>query len=157
MIAKATILDFFTKGKIIFATIAAVITFSITLFNQFKGNKMTEISGVVCTDKNGAAPVDATVSISSPVVTQTETDNRGHFRFKLANLQTDTFLLIVTNKKTHTVTKQNEYVNASNGRKDIVVVFDSSMRDGQTYTTHDTAHLHKRMPNLRKIFQGLIH
>jgi hypothetical protein len=65
--------------------------------------------------------------------------------------------LIVQNKRTRTVTKQNEYVNASNGRKDIVVVFDSSMRDGQTYTTHDTAHLHRRMPNLRKIFQGLIH
>jgi hypothetical protein len=157
MIAKASISDFFTKGKVIFATIAAVITFSITLYNQFKGNKTTEISGIVCTDKNGAAPVDATVSISSPVLSQTETDNRGHFRFMLPNLQTDTFLLIVTNKRTHTVTKQNEYVNASNGRKDILVVFDSSMRDGQTYTTHDTAHLHRRMPNLGKIFQRLIH
>jgi hypothetical protein len=157
MIVKATIVEFFSKGKVIFATIAAIITFSITMYNQFKGSKTTEISGVVMSNKSMAAPIDALVKISSPIEKQTETDSKGHFRFKLENLQNDTFLLVVMNKKTGTVTKQNEYVNASHGRNDIVVVFDSTMRNGGIYTTYDTANHRKRLPSLRKIFQGLVH
>jgi hypothetical protein len=156
MITKTKITDFFSKTKIIFATIAAVITFSITLFNQFKSNKSTVISGVVSSYTNAGGPVDAVVKISSPVQASTETDSRGRFRFKLDNLQTDTFLLIVQNKRTNTVMKQNEYVNASSGRTDISVIFDSSMKDGQTYTSTDTAHQRRRQgPNLRKVLQGV--
>jgi hypothetical protein len=157
-ITKASIIDFFSKGKVIFATIAAVMTFSITLYNQFKGNKTTEISGVVASDKSQAAPVDAVVRISSPIQAQTETDSRGRFRFKLENLQSDTFLLVVQNKRTNTVAKQNEYVNASRGRTDIVVLFDSNMRNGGVYTTWDTSRRSRRaVPNLKKIVQGLFH
>ncbi len=157
MITKTSIVDFFSKSKVIFATIAAIITFSITLFNQFKSSKSTEISGVVSSYKDAGSPVDAIVRISSPIQAQTETDSRGRFKFKISNLQTDTFLLIVQNKRTNTVTKQNEYVNASHGRTDIIVVFDSSMKDGQSYTSYDTLHQHRRPPNIKKIFQGLFH
>jgi hypothetical protein len=157
MITKATLTDFFSKGKVIFATVAAVITFSITLYNQFKSNRATEISGVVSVDKDFDKPVDAVVRISSPIQAQTETDSRGRFKFKLENLQSDTFLLIVQNKRTNTIAKQNEFVNASHGRTDIVVLFDPSMKDGQTYTSYDTVHQHRRQPNLKKIFQGLFH
>jgi hypothetical protein len=110
MITRTSILDFFSRTKIIFATIAAVITFSITLYNQFKSNHATEISGIVTTNKGYISPVDAVVRISSPIQAQTETDAQGRFKFKLQNLQSDTFLLIVQNKRTNTVTKQNEYV-----------------------------------------------
>jgi hypothetical protein len=65
-ITKATIVDFFSKTKVIFATIAAIITFSITMYNQFKGSKTTEISGIVALD-NVNNPVDAVVRISSPI------------------------------------------------------------------------------------------
>jgi hypothetical protein len=65
-ITKATIVDFFSKTKVIFATIAAIITFSITMYNQFKGSKTTEISGIVALD-NVNDPVDAVVRISSPI------------------------------------------------------------------------------------------
>jgi hypothetical protein len=156
-ITKATAIDFFSKTKVIFATIAAIITFSITMYNQFKGSKTTEISGIVASDKTAADPVDAVVRITSPIQAQTETDAKGHFRFKLQNLQTDTFLLVVQNNKTKTVTKQNEYVNASQGRKDIVVLFDSNMRNGGVYTTFDSSRHSRRTPNLRKVFQGLFH
>ncbi len=155
-ITKASIVDFFSKTKVIFATIAAIITFSITMYNQFKGSKTTEISGIVALD-NVNNPVDALVRISSPIEKSTETDARGHFRFRLDNCQTDTFLLVVQNNRTKTVTKQNEYVNASQGRKDIVVLFDSNMRNGSTYTTYDTAHHYRRAPNLKKVLQGLFH
>ncbi len=156
-ITKATIVDFFSKTKVIFATIAAIITFSITMYNQFKGSKTTEISGIVALD-NVNDPVDALVRITSPIVAETETDAKGHFRFKLQNLQTDTFLLVVQNNRTKTVTKQNEYVNASQGRKDIVVLFDSDMSNGGVYTTIDSSrHNRSKPPNLRKVFQGLFH
>jgi hypothetical protein len=157
MITKASVIDFFSKSKVIFATCAAVITFSITMYNQFKGSKATEISGMVSNNKDLTVPIDAVVRISSPIQAQTETDSRGRFKFKLENLQSDTFLLIVQNKRTNTVTKQNEYVNASHGRTDIVVLFDSNMKDGHVYTTYDTAHQRRRQPNLKKIFQGLFH
>jgi hypothetical protein len=158
MITKTTIVDFFSKGKVIFATVAAVVTFSITMYNQFKTNKSTEISGVVSADKDFTVPVDAIVRISSPVQAQTETDSRGRFKFKLQNLQSDTFLLIVQNKKTNTVTKQNEYVNASSGRTDIAVFFDADMKPGQVYTSYDkddTLHQNKKQPSLKKILRGL--
>jgi hypothetical protein len=157
-ITKATVADFFSKTKVIFATVAAIVTFSITMYNQFKGSKTTEISGVVALDKAQPIPIDAVVQISSPIQAQTETDSKGRFRFKLDNLQTDTFLLIVRNKRTNTVTKQNEYVNASHGRTDIVVLFDSNMQAGGTYTSYDTARRTRRQgPNIKKFFQGLLH
>lgn len=157
-ITKAAVVAFFSKTKIIFATVAAIITFSITLYNQFKSNKTTEISGIVESNKYQAAPVDAVVQISSPIQQQTVTDSRGRFKFRVANLQTDTFLLVVRNVRTNTVTKQNEYVNASRGRTDIVVVFDSSMRAGGVYTSSDTSRHSRRPPvNLRKFFQRLVH
>jgi hypothetical protein len=156
-ITKATVIDFFSKTKVIFATIAAIVTFSITMYNQFKGSKTTEISGIVGLD-NVNDPVDAVVRISSPIQQTTETDAKGHFKFKIDNCQTDTFLLVVQNNRTKTVTKQNEYVNASQGRKDIVVLFDSNMRNGGVYTTIDSSRHNRSRPlNLRKVFQGLLH
>jgi predicted lipase len=156
MITKDQTIAFFSKSKVIFATIAAVVTFSITLFNQFKSSRSTEISGSVSSIRTAGGPVDATVQISSPISAQTETDNHGRFKFKIENLQTDTFLLIVRNKRTNTVMKQSEYVSASHGRTDITVVFDSSMVDGQTYSTSDTTRLRRRQgPNLKKVLQNV--
>jgi predicted lipase len=157
MINKDQIIGFFSKSKVIFATTAAVITFSITLYNQFKSGRSTEISGSVSTIRTAGGPVDAVVQISSPISAQTETDNRGRFKFKIDNLQTDTFLLIVRNKRTNTVMKQNEYVTSSRGRTDITVVFDSSMIDGQTYNSSDTTRLRRRVggPNIKKFVQGV--
>ncbi len=128
------IIDWFTKGKVIFVTIAGVITFSITMYNQFKSTKTTEISGVVSSNKDIVVPVDAIVKISSPIQGQTETDSKGRFKFKIDNLKSDTFLLIIQNKKTNTETKQNEYVDAARGRNDIMVLFNSDIRDGRIYT-----------------------
>jgi hypothetical protein len=125
MITKASIIGFFSTGKIIFASVAAVITFSITLYNQFKSVPTTEISGFVSADKNAMVPVDAVVKIISPIQSQTETDSKGRFKFKLPNIQSDTFLLIIQNKKTNIETKQDEYVDAANGKKDIYVLFNS--------------------------------
>lgn len=156
-ITKATIVEFFSKTKVIFATIAAILTFCITMYNQFKGSKTTVISGIVASDNIHGDPVDAVVRISSPIQAQTETDAKGHFKFKLDNCQTDTFLLVVQNNRTKTVTKQNEYVNASRGRTDIVVLFDSNMKNGGVYTTIDSSRHNRKPPNLRKIFQGLLH
>jgi hypothetical protein len=156
MTTKDQITAFFSKSKVIFATIAAVVTFSITLFNQFKSSRSTVISGSVSSIKTSGGPVDAVVQISSPISAQTETDKNGRFKFKIDNLQTDTFLLIVRNKRTNTVMKQNEYVSASSGRTDITVVFDSSMIDGQTYNSSDTSRLHRRQgPNIKKFVQGV--
>ncbi|HTI11365.1 MAG TPA: hypothetical protein VL832_22485 [Puia sp.] len=155
MISRATLTDFFSKSKVIFATFAAIITFSITLYNQFKGSRATEISGIVADEKNSAKPVDAVVRISSPIQAQTETDSRGRFKFRLENLPSDTFLLIVQNKRTNTITKQNEFVNASRGRTDIVVLFDAEMRDGGIYNSYDTVHQRRRQTSLKKIVEGL--
>jgi len=158
---KANIIDWFSKSKVIFATIAAVVTFSITLYNQFKSNKTTEISGIVSSNKDLASPipVDAIVKISSPIQAQTETDSRGRFKFKIENIQSDTFLLIVQNKRTNTITKQNEYVSAGRGRTDIVVLFTSDMQNGKSYISYDrndTTHTGRRKPdvisNLKDIF-----
>ena len=126
MITKASIIGFFSKGKIIFASVAAVITFSITLYNQFKSVHTTEISGFVSADKSTMIPIDAVVKIISPVQSQTETDSKGRFKFKLPNIQSDTFLLVIQNKKTNIETKQDEYVDASTGKKDIFVLFNSA-------------------------------
>lgn len=133
MITKTSIIDFFSRGKIIFATIAAVITFSITLYNQFKSTPTTEISGFVSAEKNSIVPVDAVVKLISPISKETETDAKGHFRFKLQNIQSDTFLLVIQNKKTNIETKQNEYVSASDGRKDIFVLFNTSSDEEKVY------------------------
>jgi hypothetical protein len=157
LLTKAAVINFFSKTKIIFATVAAIVTFFITLFNQFKGSKATEISGVVAVNKVQATPVDALVQISSPIQAQTVTDSRGRFRFKINDLKTDTFLLVVTNKRTGTVTKQNEFVDASSGRTDIVVLFDTSMRAGGVYTTVDSARRGRRPPvSIKKLLQGLV-
>jgi hypothetical protein len=156
LLTKTAIIEFFSKTKVIFATVAAIVTFFITLFNQFKGSKTTEISGVVALNKVQVTPVDAIVQISSPIQAQTETDSRGRFKFKINDLQTDTFLLIVTNKHTRTVTKQNEYVRASRGRMDIVVLFDTTMQAGGVYTTTDSAHRGRRPVSIKKLFQGLL-
>ncbi len=133
MISKASIVGFFTKGKIIFASVAAVITFSITLYNQFKSVPTTEISGFVSADKNTIVPVDAVVKIISPIQSQTETDAKGRFKFKLPNIQSDTFLLIIQNKKTNLETKQDEYIDASSGKKDIFVLFNSDQDLAKAY------------------------
>jgi hypothetical protein len=133
MITKASIVGFFTKGKIIFASVAAVITFSITLYNQFKSVPTTEISGFVSADKNSMIPVDAVVKIISPVQSQTETDSKGRFKFKLPNITSDTFLLVIQNKKTNIETKQDEYVDASTGKKDIFVLFNSTQDPEKVY------------------------
>ncbi len=156
MITKASIVGFFTKGKIIFATIAAVVTFSITLYNQFKSVPTTEISGFVTADRNSMIPVDAVVKIISPVQSQTETDSRGRFKFKLPNIQSDTFLLIVQNKKTNIETKQNEWVDASSGKKDIYVLFNSEQDTDKVYAPlgkSTSAAYAKRPPNVMRVFQ----
>jgi hypothetical protein len=133
MISKTSIIGFFSKSKIIFASIAAVVTFSITLYNQFKSVPTTEISGFVSADKNSMVPVDAVVKIISPVQSQTETDSKGRFKFKLPNIQSDTFLLIIQNKKTNIETKQDEYVDAASGKKDIYVLFNSDQDMTKVY------------------------
>ncbi len=159
MLSKSSIIDFFSKGKVIFATVAAVITFTITLYNQFKTAKTTEISGIVSANKDGIAPVDAVVRISSPIQAQTETDSKGRFKFKFQNIQSDTFLLIVQDKRTNTVTKQNEYVNATHGRTDILVLFNAEAKDNRVYTSYEkndtTVHRYKHPPSLKKIVRAL--
>ena len=158
MITKATIVGFFTKSKVIFATIAAVITFSITLYNQFKSVPKTEISGFVSSDKNSMVPVDAVVKIISPIQSQTETDSKGRFKFKLPNIQSDTFLLIVQNKKTNIETKQNEYVDASSGKTDIYVLFNAQQDPDKVYAplgkSMSPAYA-KKAPNVERLFQSI--
>ena len=158
MITKAAIIGFFTKSKIIFASIAAVVTFSITLYNQFKSVPKTEISGFVSADRNSVVPVDAVVKIISPVQSQTETDSKGRFKFKLPNLQSDTFLLIIQNKKTNIETKQNEYVDASDGRKDIYVLFNSDQDLEKVYAplgkSMSPAYA-KRTPNVLRVINQI--
>jgi hypothetical protein len=156
MITRASIVGFFTKGKVIFATVAAMITFSITLYNQFKSIPKTEISGFVSADRNTVVPVDAIVKIISPIQSQTETDSKGRFKFKLPNIQSDTFLLVVQNKKTNIETKQNEYVDASSGRKDIYVLFNSDQDPEKVYAPlgkSTSAAYAKRTPNVVRVFQ----
>ncbi len=158
MITKTSIVGFFTKGKIIFASIAAVITFSITLYNQFKSVPKTEISGFVSADRNSVVPVDAIVKIISPIQSQTETDAKGRFKFKLPNVQSDTFLLIIQNKKTNIETKQNEYVDASSGKTDIYVLFNSDQDPEKVYAPlgKSTSPAYaKRTPNVVRVFQQL--
>lgn len=157
MITKTIVIQFFTKGKVMFASVAAAVTFSITLYNEFRSAKTTEISGMVVTDKTTAKPVDATVRISSPIEKETETDAHGRFKFKLDNLKTDTFLIIVTNKQTHVVAKQDEYVDASSGRKDILVVFDSATRTARIYGASDTLRRHRAPPNITKALRSIFH
>lgn len=155
MITKAAIIGFFTKGKIIFASVAAIITFTITLYNQFKSTPKTEISGFVSADRNTIIPVDAVVKIISPVQSETQTDSKGRFKFKLPNIQSDTFLLIVQNKKTNIETKQNEYVDASSGRKDIYVLFNSDQDQDKVYAPLGksmSAAYARRSPNVLRVF-----
>ncbi len=133
MVNKERIAAWFTNGKVIFATLATVITLSITVYNQFKSKPMTEVSGFVSATKESIVPVDAVVKIISPIQSQTETDGQGKFKFRLENIQSDTFLLLIQNKKTNTEMKQNEYVDASAGRKDILVLFNPNVDDGRIY------------------------
>jgi hypothetical protein len=157
MITKASIVGFFTKGKIIFASVAAVITFSITIYNQFKHVPTTEISGLVSSDPNTVVPVDAVVKIISPIQSQTETDSKGRFKFKLPNIQSDTFLLVIQNKKTSIETKQDEYVDASSGRKDIFVLFNANQDSEKVYAPLGksmTAAYAKKTPNVMRVIQS---
>ncbi|HVY75319.1 MAG TPA: hypothetical protein VG890_10840 [Puia sp.] len=155
---KTSIVTFFTRGKVVFATIAAIITFSITLYNQFKSTPTTEISGFVSTEKESVVPVDAVVKIISPIQSQTETDSRGRFKFKLQNIQSDTFLLVVQNKKTNTETKQNEYINAVQGKKDIFVLFNANIDSEKVYapwgksTSPEYSH---RKPEMLRLFHDI--
>lgn len=156
MITKASIVGFFSKGKIIFASIAAIITFSITLYNQFKSVPKTEISGFVSADRNSIVPIDAVVKIISPIQSETQTDSKGRFKFKLPNLQSDTFLLIVQNKRTNIETKQNEWVDASDGRKDIYVLFNSNQDTQKVYAPLGkimTPAYANRTPNVIRVIQ----
>jgi len=156
MITKASIVGFFTSGKIIFASIAAVITFAITLYNQFKSVPKTEISGFVSADRNSVVPVDAVVKIISPIQSQTETDSKGRFKFKLPNIQSDTFLLVIQNKKTNIETKQNEWVDANDGRKDIYILFNADQDQEKIYAPlgkiTSPAYI-KRTPAVLRAFQ----
>ena len=103
-------------------------------------------------------PVDAVVKIISPVQSQTETDSKGRFKFKLPNLQSDTFLLIIQNKKTNIETKQNEYVDASDGRKDIYVLFNSDQDLEKVYAplgkSMSPAYA-KRTPNVLRVINQI--
>lgn len=105
-----------------FASGAMIVTFALTIYNQVKTNKPTEISGIVFTKGDSTTPIDAIVSISSPIQAQTETDSNGRFKFKVQNLQSDTFLLIVQDKATKIISKQTEYVSSWKGRTDIIVL-----------------------------------
>ena len=153
MLNKDKIKGWFNNGKILLATSATVITLSITLYNQFKSKSFTEISGFVSSDKETTMPVDAIVKIISPIQSQTETDAKGRFKFKLEEMQSDTFLLLVQNKKTKTEMKQNEYVSASSGRKDIFILFNSGINDGTIYYQLGKSNLNspaKRTPEIIK-------
>jgi hypothetical protein len=154
MITKDSIIRFFSQGKVIFATIAAMITFSITLYNQFKSVPKTEISGFVYADMESQKPVDAVVKIISPIQSETQTDAKGRFKFKLPNIQSDTFLLIVQNKKTNIETKQNEYVEASEGKKDIYVLFNQNQDTNKVYYPLGKSmspEFANRMPNIKRV------
>jgi hypothetical protein len=158
MITKTSIALFFSKSKVIFATAAAVITFSITMYNQFKSTPTTEISGFVSSEKADIVPVDGVVKIISPVQSQTETDSRGRFKFKLQNIQSDTFLLIVQNKKNNIETKQSEYINASDGKKDIFVLFNSKTDSEKIYAPwgkSNSPEYSRKKPEVLKLFQQL--
>jgi len=158
MITKSSIVGFFSRSKIIFASIAAVVTFSITVYNQFKSVPKTEISGFVSSDKNEVIPVDAVVKIISPIQSQTETDSKGRFKFKIPNIQSDTFLLVVQNKKTNIETKQNEYVDASNGKTDIFVLFNAEQDREKVYAPLGKSmnpEYAKRLPNVVRLIQGI--
>ena len=156
MLKKDKIKGWFNNGKILLATSATVITLSITLYNQFKSKSFTEISGFVSSDKETTMPVDAIVKIISPIQSQTETDAKGRFKFKLEEMQSDTFLLLVQNKKTNTEMKQNEYVSASSGRKDIFILFNSGINDGTIYYELGKSNLNspaRRVPEIIKSFK----
>jgi len=152
-ITKTKILDWLKTSKGVFFTIAGIITFSLTMYNQFKGSKTTEISGYVSSSTGNITPVDATVKIISPIQGQTETDANGRFKFKLQNLQSDTFLLLIQNKKTNMETKQNEFIDAGDGKKDIFVVFNSNIRDGRIYSPLGKSNFSKKSA-IVKIIEG---
>ena len=156
MITKTKIIDFFSQGKVIFVTIAGVVTFSITLYNQFKRATTTEISGFVSASRDNIVPVDAIVKISSPIQGQTETDAQGRFKFKFDNIKSDTFLLIIQNKKTNTETKQNEYVEAGSGKKDIYVVFNAGIKDGRIYSPLGKSSGSRKANNVIRTIKELI-
>jgi hypothetical protein len=156
MVTKTKIIDFFSKSKVIFVTVAGIITFTITLYNQFKRSTTTEISGFVSASRDNIVPVDAIVKISSPIQGQTETDAQGRFKFKLDNIKSDTFLLIIQNKKTNTETKQNEYVEAGSGKKDIFVLFNASVKDGRIYSPLGKSNSSRKAANVIKTIEQFI-
>ncbi len=141
-----------------FASLAMLITFSITIYNQFKTSKPTEISGIVSTTSDSTMPIDAIVRISSPIQAQTETDSNGRFKFKVQDLQSDTFLLIVQNKRTNVISKQTEYVNASKGRTDIIVIsrpIISDVTSNMKTSTIPTRRSHKKRSGLNKTLRRI--
>lgn len=156
MVTKTKIIDFFSKSKVIFVTVAGVITFSITMYNQFKSATTTEISGFVSASRDNIVPVDAIVKISSPIQGQTETDAQGRFKFKFDNIKSDTFLLIIQNKKTNTETKQNEYIKAGRGKKDIFVLFNSNIKDGRVYSPLGKSNSSRKPANVLKTIERFI-
>jgi hypothetical protein len=156
MVTRTKIIDFFSKSKVIFVAIAGIITFSITLYNQFKRSTTTEISGFVSSSKDDIVPVDAIVKISSPILGQTETDARGRFKFKFDNIKSDTFFLVIQNKKTNTETKQNEYIQAGKGKKDIFVFFNANVKDGRVYSPLGKSNSSRKVDNVLKKIERFI-
>jgi hypothetical protein len=154
---KTPIAAFLTKSKVTFATLAMAVTFTLTIYNQFKTVKPTEISGMVSGGGNLDAPVDAIVRISSPIQAQTETDAKGRFKFKFEHLQSDTFLLIVQNKTTNIISKQTEYVNAAQGRTDIVVLSREVRKDTVAYVAaarKEPVRSYKKRNGLKRKLRG---
>jgi hypothetical protein len=160
MFKKEKITQWFTNGKVLLAAAATIITVSITVYNQFKSKHITEVSGFVSAAKESIVPVDAIVKIISPIQGQTETDSKGKFKFKLEDIRSDTFLLLIQNKRTNTEMKQNEWVNASDGRKDILVLFNSGIDDGTIYYPLGKSNRNspaKRPPDIINAFKKTFH
>jgi hypothetical protein len=160
MLSKEKIKGWFSNGKVALATAATAITLAITLYNQFKGKSVTEVSGFVSSAKETIVPVDAIVKIISPIQGQTETDSKGKFKFKLEDVRSDTFLLLIQNKKTNTEIKQNEYIGSGDGRKDIFVLFNATIDDGTIYYQLGKSNMGspaKRAPDIINSFKRAFH
>jgi hypothetical protein len=65
---------------------------------------------------------------------------------------------VIQNKKTNTETKQNEYVNASSGKKDIFVLFNSATDSEKVYAPwgkSGSPAYSKKKPDLLRLMQDL--
>jgi hypothetical protein len=160
MLSKEKIKGWFSSGKVILATIATIITVSITVYNQFKRKSLTEVSGFVSSASEAVVPVDAVVKIISPIQGQTETDSKGKFMFKLEDMRSDTLLLLIQNKKTNMEIKQNEYVSVGTGRKDIFVLFNPGIDNRTIYYQLGKSNASspaKRAPDIINAFKKTFH